>query len=705
MFKNISYKRIFIISFSSFILFLIGILILEKIQNGSLQEEQKLKLQYSETKKMANDLLLYSEKVNSLANYYYIKKKDDQLRYFYVLIRKFKNEEKLDFSLSNLYYFMNEGHENINLENSYRWKKKLFSLDKISDQSRKYLINYYYLTHNYLVKVHNAVLALNQSKDSILVHNHHKIFKIDTLTIDSLSSNIDSAKLIKQNVVVIDTIFTHGSKSKIKYIQKSIADSYSLFKNYDELLSVLAEFEQRDLQKINLQIKYLELVNSIILWLLLFSILIWGIFLYLSFGNIIQFFEEKFANIQLFSGVENKVKIPYFTEIRLFVDKISNIFQNQSFIIDSLQKLENQKKLDLSESKLVSPKLLTGITNLSSSISRLAKESENTLRLHKEENWINEALAEFNEVLRTEIDYEDINKSYFPILKAIIKLTKANQGGLFIKNKDENGEYLELVSSYAYDIKRTQKIKIDAGDGILGSILYEKKPIYLDNLPENYVSITSGIGEATPKYLFIQPFVVGHEVVGAVELASFNHFLNYHQKFMLRVAENLSSVIASLQSQEEMKSLLHHSQNQSESLALQEEELRQNLEELKATQEDILKKETEIHNFEDQINNSFLRAEIDLNTRFLTANPSFLRQFNLKFMQLDNLTVSAFLTRDMEEIFMIKWKNLLRKNSPIKIQGKFAYNNIQIEVLVHFLPVLSAKKELKKVIILGSLIE
>jgi len=600
---------------------------------------------------------------------------------------------------------MNEGHENINLENSYRWKKKLFSLDKISDQSRKYLINYYYLTHNYLVKVHNAVLALNQSKDSILVHNHHKIFKIDTLTIDSLSSNIDSAKLIKQNVVVIDTIFTHGSKSKIKYIQKSIADSYSLFKNYDELLSVLAEFEQRDLQKINLQIKYLELVNSIILWLLLFSILIWGIFLYLSFGNIIQFFEEKFANIQLFSGVENKVKIPYFTEIRLFVDKISNIFQNQSFIIDSLQKLENQKMLDLSESKLISPKLLTGITNLSSSISRLAKESENTLRLHKEENWINEALAEFNEVLRTEIDYEDINKSYFPILKAIIKLTKANQGGLFIKNKDENGEYLELVSSYAYDIKRTQKIKIDAGDGILGSILYEKKPIYLDNLPENYVSITSGIGEATPKYLFIQPFVVGHEVVGAVELASFNHFLNYHQKFMLRVAENLSSVIASLQSQEEMKSLLHHSQNQSESLALQEEELRQNLEELKATQEDILKKETEIHNFEDQINNSFLRAEIDLNTRFLTANPSFLRQFNLKFMQLDNLTVSAFLTRDMEEIFMIKWKNLLRKNSPIKIQGKFAYNNIQIEVLVHFLPVLSAKKELKKVIILGSLIE
>ena len=54
---------------------------------------------------------------------------------------------------------------------------------------------------------------------------------------------------------------------------------------------------------------------------------------------------------------------------------------------------------------------------------------------------------------------------------------------------------------------------------------------------------------------------------------------------------------------------------------------------------------------------------------------------------------------------MIKWKNLLRKNSPFKIQGKFVYNNIQIEALVHFLPVLSSKNELKKAIILGSIIE
>ena len=619
MFKNISYKRILIISFSSIIVFLIGVLVLKMLHDESLQEVQKVKLQYSETKKLANDLLLYSEKVNSLANYHYIKKKDDELRYFYVLIRKFKNEEKLDFSLFNLYFFMNEGHENINSENSYKWKDKLFSLDKISAQSRRYLINYYYLTHDYLVNIHNAVLALNQSKDSILIHNHSKFLKIDTLAIDSLNSNIDSAELLKQNVVVIDTIFTHGSKSKINFIQKSISDSYSLFKNYDELLSVLAKLEKKDLIKINSEIGYIEIVNSIILWLMFFSILIWGVFLYLSFGNIIQFFEEKIENILLFSGIENKVKMPYFTEIHLLVDKISSIFQNQSFLNDALKKLENNKELDLSEGKFISSNLLTGITNLYSSISLLTKESENTLRLHKEENWINEALAEFNEVLRTEIDYEDIDKSYFPVLKTIIKLTKANQGGLFIKNKDENGEYLELVSSYAYDIKRTQKLKIDAGDGILGSIIYEKKPIYLDNLPENYVSITSGIGEATPKYLFIQPFLVGHEVVGAVELASFNQFLNYHQNFLLRVAENLSSVLASLQGQEEMKLLLRHSQNQRESLALQEEELRQNLEELQATQEDILKKEREIHNFEDQINNSFLRAEVDLNTRFLNS--------------------------------------------------------------------------------------
>lgn len=717
MFKNISYKKIIIISFSSFIILLISVITLDKLYKSSLQEIQKVKFQYSESKGLANDLLIYSEKVNSLANYYYIKKNDEHLRYFYILIRKFKNEEKLDFSLYNLYYFLNEGHENIFSGSSYKWKDKLFSLDKISNQTRRYLINYYYSTYNYLVNIHNAVLSLNYDNDSILLHNHSRILKLDTLklenfsndslssNIDSLTTNIDSAGLVKQKIVVFDTIYTSGSNSKINFIEKSISYNSSLFKNYDELISILNKLEQRDLQKLTLKVNYIELGKSVLQWVLLFSFLIWGVFFYLSFGNIIQYFNKKIDNILLFSGIENKIKLPFFTEIRSFVDKISSIFQNQRFLNDALKDLQNQKKLNLTKTELISPKLLNGITNLSSNIALLTKESEDTLRLHKEENWINEALAEFNEVLRTEIDYDDIDKSYFPVLKSIIKLTKANQGGLFIKNKDEDGEYLKLVSSYAYNIKRKQKRKITAGDGILGSIIYEKKPIYIDNLPKDYVYITSGIGEATPKYLYIQPFTVGHEVVGAVELASFNQFLNYHQKFLVRVAENLASVIASLKGQDEMKLLLRQSQSQSEALAIQEEELRQNLEELQATQEEIQKKEREIHNFEDQINHSFLRAEVDLNTRFLTANPSFLKQFNIKFMQLNSLTVSNFLTRDLEEVFMIKWKNLLRKNSPFKIQGKLVYNNIKIEALVHFLPVLSEKDELKKVIILGSVIE
>ena len=44
------------------------------------------------------------------------------------------------------------------------------------------------------------------------------------------------------------------------------------------------------------------------------------------------------------------------------------------------------------------------------------------------------------------------------------------------------------------------------GEGLVGQAALEKQPILLQNVPDDYIQITSGLGEAPPRNI-IQPIV------------------------------------------------------------------------------------------------------------------------------------------------------------------------------------------------------
>src|SRR4051812_43165114 len=161
-------------------------------------------------------------------------------------------------------------------------------------------------------------------------------------------------------------------------------------------------------------------------------------------------------------------------------------------------------------------------------IGRSLRSIKNHLqKLASEENqrsWLNEGLAKFSDILRNK-DSLDLQHLSTEILTNIVRYVEANQGGLFILKKEENNEaYLDMIACYAYDRKKFLTKKIYVGDGLIGQCVLEKEIIYLREIPRDYVSITSGLGEATPREVLIAPLLINEEVFGVIELASFSEF-------------------------------------------------------------------------------------------------------------------------------------------------------------------------------------
>lgn len=272
------------------------------------------------------------------------------------------------------------------------------------------------------------------------------------------------------------------------------------------------------------------------------------------------------------------------------------------------------------------------LNEMKENLKKAREEEEKRVEENKIRNWMSEGYAKFGDLLRS--NNEDMESLSFVMIKNIVKYLNANQGGVFVAEKENGEDVLSLKACYAFDRKKYLEKTILPGEGFVGACYWEKKTTYMKKIPQDYINITSGLGGENPSILLIVPLKVNEEVYGVMEIASFNELEKNQIEFVEKIAENFASTISTTKINIRTAELLKKSQQQTEEMKSQEEEMRQNMEELSATQEEMERKSTEMEGILGALNSTSYIIEMELDGSIINISDSYLKIINLSKQQV-----------------------------------------------------------------------
>jgi len=371
---------------------------------------------------------------------------------------------------------------------------------------------------------------------------------------------------------------------------------------------------------------------------------------------------NKAARLASIGDLSGKVESDSSDEIGEIGNYLDKIIQNQMKLVEFSEQIGDGNFNVEYEVLSDKDKLGTTFTGMRDKLQKVAAED-------MRRNWSSEGLARFGQILRDEND--DVQGASDKLLSHLIQQLGANQGFIFLINdSDPESSFLELVSAYAWERKKHMSRRIEIGEGLVGQTAIEKATTYITDVPEDYIKITSGLGDASPRSILIVPLLFNTEIFGIIELASFKTYEKFEIEFVEKLAEIIASSISRVKSNEQTQKLLRESQKLTEELRAQEEEMRQNIEEMNATQEEMQLREVERIGIFTAINNTLATVEFDMNGKILEANDKFLSLLNYEIEEIENKTDRLFADQASEPIeeYQEFWRKLREGQS---LRGDF----------------------------------
>ena len=192
----------------------------------------------------------------------------------------------------------------------------------------------------------------------------------------------------------------------------------------------------------------------------------------------------------------------------------------------------------------------------------------------EQQNWLKTGQAELNNVMRGEQNLATLSKN---IITYLARYIEAQVGAMYLLSEEN---VLKLVGSYAYTTRQGNPNEFALGEGLVGQAVLEREIILYTKVPEDYMTIRSGLGQTVARNIVVAPFLYEDEVKGVIELGSTHAFIEIHKDFLGQAMENIGIAVNSAQTRNQMQTLLEATQQQAEELQAQQEQLRVNNEEL-----------------------------------------------------------------------------------------------------------------------------
>ena len=182
--------------------------------------------------------------------------------------------------------------------------------------------------------------------------------------------------------------------------------------------------------------------------------------------------------------------------------------------------------------------------------------------------WTMAGIARLNGVIQDQTDTADLARR---IISELCGYTGAQVGAFFAA--DDAGGYA-LIASHAYTRRKQLSNRFVLGEGIIGQAALERRQILITDIPEDYVRISSGLGEASPRSLCVTPLVFENAVKGLLEIASFSTFGEESLEYLKQAGPMVAVALEASQARARAAAALSKAQQLAAELEVSADELR-----------------------------------------------------------------------------------------------------------------------------------
>jgi HAMP domain-containing protein/signal transduction histidine kinase/CheY-like chemotaxis protein len=214
---------------------------------------------------------------------------------------------------------------------------------------------------------------------------------------------------------------------------------------------------------------------------------------------------------------------------------------------------------------------------LKDTINEMIRNLKDTTLKNSEQDWLKTNLAKFSRMLQGQRDLTNVGRM---VLSELCPVVSAQQAEFYVLDTKGEDAKLTLLASYASEGQEAAGKQIRMGQGIVGQCAIEKQKIVLEGLPPDYIRISSGLGEGSPRSVLVLPLIFEGQVKGVLELASFGGFNTAHQALLDQLTESIGIVLNTIEANMRTEGLLKQSQSLAQQLQTRQEQLQQTNEEL-----------------------------------------------------------------------------------------------------------------------------
>jgi len=262
------------------------------------------------------------------------------------------------------------------------------------------------------------------------------------------------------------------------------------------------------------------------------------------------------------------------------------------------------------------------VAELTRNVNEMIQNLRDTTRKNTEQDWLKTNLARFTAMLQGQRDIKTVSRL---IMSEIAPLVDAYAGAFYISDPVADQEMLRLIASYAVNKKKAAQRTIREGEGLVGQCLLEKQRILLNEVPPEYMNITSGLGEVRPLALIVLPVLFEGDVKAVIELASLEPFSEVQLQFLEQLTESIGVILNTIAASMRTEELLKQSQALTNELQSQQMELQQTNDELEEKARLLQERNEEIERRTREIDEA--RLELEKKAEQLALTSKYKSQF------------------------------------------------------------------------------